>query len=418
MTVQPRPVVLTAFSASPASDPSAQGAAAWADRGLRVLALPGGTPPAGVDLCPAAAEATGQIRLVAALAAAAQLTGQGGTLVLTRPEVFPAIRSAGVVDYWRGLAGAVALMAERCALVETAGRADYAPDRGTVAALVLGPGRIAALQALLADCPTAAGLAFGTPAAWALLAAAVRHPRVGGRLTDSGVLLRPWQPAGDPEAALAPARADLARLTGLPKAHATPFSARLETLFAADCGQPEGPGLGLPRDRARAAFLALPVPPRPSAAAVALAHDCAAQAPWIGWRRRLSALAALAEAELAAPAPNLGRARAFFAVNPDPEAGFAQDLQAQLFCLAAARRAGRARPPREDRAALAALAAFAEGPRRRLAAARLFGDRLVGQGVFDPALLAYLVESCDTEDDLALMTEIAAHIRSPRHAAA
>ena len=348
-------------------------------------------------------------------------------VVLTEPDIFPAMRTAGAIGFFLSQSGgAVGLAREDCVALECAGIADFNPWRRGIDSFFLHPSRLPHVIAGLERCAAVDRICLGIPGSDMLLAAVIRDPRVGGRLADGGVLLH--ETHGSENGRLAELQhllPDFERLTGIAGRDAGKSAAAFEALVAADAAITAG--VDAPREMARALYFA-PVTLRPGLAAMNVAARLGALGPSIGWHLRLPAIAALAELEIAAPKADLGRAIEFFMINPDPQFRFYQRLQAILFCLACRMvRPDFRRPATDysetDRGAHAkALAAMMQSapqgtPLRRTQIAQLFGEDLLDLGTFNTRLFNFLVENCETDDERQLLTEIATTIRSIPHAA-
>ena len=350
-----------------------------------------------------------------------------GAVVVTEADIYPAIRTAGAIGFFLSQSGgAVGLTREDCVALECAGFADFNPWRRGIDTFCFLPGRLPHVIAGLERCAAVGRMCLGIPGSDLLLAAVIRDPRVGGRLADSGVLLHEIHPSDNGRLAeLQHYLPDLERLAGIAGRDAGQSSAAFEVLVAKDAAMTAG--IDAPREMARALYF-VPVTVRPGPAAMSVAARLGALGPSLGWHLRLPAIAALAEREIAAAAPDLGRAIEFLMINPDPQFRFYQRLQAILFCLFCRMARPDFRRPvtgysdaqRTVHAkALAALLQSApQGtPLRRTQVAQLFGADLLDLGVFNLRLFNFLVENCETDDERRLMTEIATTIRGIPHAA-
>ena len=322
----------------------------------------------------------------------------GGPALLVRPDVFPALRSAGALAFWAGLAPALALTSEECAVIEAHGFGDHQPNRQVLAAFVLGAKAITNILAVLAGGAVLQALTLRSPGWPHLLAAAIRNDRVAGAIIDSGVLLRET-PAAPPD--LAAVLADVLRLRGI----AAPCPAEAERVVLRLVDEECITASNL-RATARTLFFRAPVAARPAhPAANRIAHRLIVVAPWLCWTTSLPAIAALAQRELAVDPQGLGRAMRFFCANPDPHHRFSQVLVAILFCILCRQAPGAMIQP--PAAPASPLPASPPPPlTARLDAATRFGQQIIGQARFDHKAHAGLERSCLCVQERVLLDQI------------
>lgn len=330
--------------------------------------------------------------------------GWAGSLLLARPDLYPATRSAAVVDFWTGRAPAAGLAAETCASVESQGFAETRPEADGISAAAFRPGVLARVRERLAAAGPAARLCLGV-AGWDLpLAAAIVAE--GGMLAGSGLLLHEPHLWRRP----VPAAAEAWR------PHLVAMG-----LSAAEAGQPSLWFADMMRRGARSRLLARalyfrPAPQLrpPGAAAQAVAARLAALSPMVGWALLRPAIARLAERDIAAGRPDFLRAVTLFSINPDPEFLFTQRLLAVLYCrLCSQARPGpalttRYPPSNRHRASVTLITDRCppDSPHRRMEFAQLFGIELIDYGILNPRLYNYLVQSAERREEQAILAAI------------
>lgn len=328
----------------------------------------------------------------------------GGPALLVRPDVFPALRSAGALAFWAGLAPALALTSEDCAVIEAHGFGDHQPNRQALDAFVLGAKAITDILDVLAGGAVVQALTLRSPGWPHLLAAAIRNYRVAGAIIDSGVLLRET-PAAPPDLApdLAAVLADILRLRGI----AAPGPAEAERVVLRLVDEECITASDL-RATARTLFFRAPVAARPAhPAANRIAHRLIVVAPWLCWTTSLPAIAALAQRELAVDPQGLGRAMRFFCANPDPHHRFSQVLVAILFCILCRQAPGAMiASPAPRPVAAKASPPLLPPMTARLDAATRFGQQIIGQARFDHKAHAGLERSCLCVQERVLLDQI------------
>jgi len=340
----------------------------------------------------------------------------GGPAMLVNSDLFPAIRSAAALQHWANRAGALALTREECASPETHDFLVNRPYRGGLDAFLFSAEKLDLIIPALHDCAAAERMAFGIPGWDYLMGMLVRSPQIGGMIADSGMLLHESHAATyntmDEFAHYLP---DMARLTGLTLADPTSAAAQIAELIMRDCQKNTGISA-----IAKALYYQ---PPQDQAApgprATTIAQTLLDLSPALSWLLKGPAIARLAEREMASPRPSFSRASALFEVNPDPQYRFTQRLCATLFCLMCRNPGSWTLTTRYPEGNLHGkviriiLENCPEGsPMRRLEFAQIFGSEMIDHGIFNPRLYNYLVESCETDEERALLAAIWTNIRS------
>ena len=277
-------------------------------------------------------------------------------LLLTRPGVYPAMRTPDCIDHWLDIAPALALTTQTPGLLECYHFADHAPCHSQVDAFLLHPSQILSVAKALDDWPIAQDMCLGDAGWDLLLAAVIASPAIGGTILDSTTLLREVG-SGQP-----------------PERHAmTPFVPALRALGMAEAPDP----LGAAEDCARTiaahcanhkeqtaqikAFYFAAVPPIPAPPqSIAIAREMIEIVPWVGWNYDLTIMSSLAT-RIAQGGFGFDRIMACLINGPSPHHQISDTLLGMLIWARCQPRAARSLQPNYDTAP-----ALAQGQKQTL----------------------------------------------------
>jgi len=343
---------------------------------------------------------------------------EGAHVLLTAGDLFPAMVSAAAIADWAPDGHATALTAELCVTVETHRSEDRRPDRSQPAAFLLPPAARAALIAGLRASASGPDLGRDSPGWPALVTAILLGPAIGGTVRDSGLLLREMDTPPGLTAAHPALIDDLRQHLGIAADGPARMADRFRDHIRRICTAPGGPddaSTAPNREVMRALHLARPTLCDLERPAIrALVSALAAADPALALQGRLSVVADLAARALDQGDIGFAHAEAALAINPDPHHSTHQTLTAALFALRTARLRGAplpapVLPPGAFAEPLAAICARHQPAAfERRAVARLWARSLATGEGFAPDLFAYLMASCETPEQRALLTALRA----------
>jgi len=110
------------------------------------------------------------------------------SVIVVNADVYPALRSARVVEFWSRLAPAMAMTRMECVSITPGALRRADPYRGGLDAFHFAPGALEPAVERLAGYAVAERMAFGIPGWDYLLGGVIQSDAIGGRIMDSAVL--------------------------------------------------------------------------------------------------------------------------------------------------------------------------------------------------------------------------------------
>lgn len=338
-------------------------------------------------------------------------------ILLVNSDIFPALRSASIMDFWESSNGGLALTREECHAIGAHTFETRSPYRGGIDAFFMTQGALTQVLRCLSSHESAKRMAFGMPGWDYMIGAAFLSPQVGGAIMDSGVLLHlsHRESYGN--------MSEFAHYIGAMQsmgavresdasAAANEFSCRID----AEC-QKNTVLTAAARTIYFRPHLGQSANSRYAAGAKSALSSLVMKAPAMTSRYTKRGAAMLAERLAEDEAVTLAMALSFFVESPSRHMRFLQTLFATAFCL----RCGRSARPQvteiypagnQHAAALRnILTAHSEkAGERRNHVAKLFGAELIDRRIFNRRLYNYLILSCENDSERSLLIEIRANV--------
>lgn len=335
-------------------------------------------------------------------------------VVLANSDIFPAIRSSSITNYWAAHAPALALTREETHDLFSHDFDSESAYRGGLDIFFFQRDALAKINALLRKSPSSMRMAFGVPGWDFLLSACLLAPEVGGRIFDSHVMLhRTHKPTYGDMSEFAHYVPDLQRLGAVsnsaPSVAADEFAAVIER----ECRNQ--------RKSSRAARLLYYHRPHREPGSTNESEEfdrCWADMMRLAERLcdsyRKRAAASLYQRMAHDRTVSLDTALSLFCNSKSALFQFNQALFAIVFSLKAGRservQSFKQTYPEGNQHAAALRNIMKRhdenDPLRRYWIARLFGSELVDHGIFNPRLYNYLVLASENDCELELTREI------------
>lgn len=405
----------------------------WQQAGFQVLTLnvedeAKRLEKAGIDkseICVINATATGQqlfgrpVPRVKAAFDVMRAHPEAGHFILANADLYPAIRSATIVNLWEGVADCVAMTREETHSLEAHAYTDKAPYRGGLDAFFMTRNGLGRVFRTIITLKASERMCFGIPGWDFLLGAITLSPDVGGSILDGDVLLHEAHKTtyeGIDE--FSNYVDDMKKLKAVTSDDALQGAMEFAASIERNCEK-----------NARFSLAARRMFYTPSGGLVGERHAYAARsirrnlfslAPAIAPNYRMNSIAALLQSAERDDF-SFEAAKAAFVTSPSNHVRFLQVLLAIVFCMRC-ERAGRRKiavtsaAGRAHRLMLQHIVRDRSEPSgmRRLAIAELFGADVINGGVFSPLLFKYLCLSCGNDTERRLIREIGNQVKLER----
>jgi len=341
-------------------------------------------------------------------------------VILTNSDIYPAIRSGSIVDFWASHAQSLALSREDVYDLCAATFDASTPYRGGLDVFFFSLSALKKIELMLADNGSSERMAFGMPGWDYLLAALIISPEMGGKILDSGVLLhRLHTPTYGNMNEFSHYVPDLQRMGALkstePAVAAAEFAAAIEEQCRSNSGVSR--------------FAKLIYFRRPESSRGGEEHDAsfeelwtylASVAPFFEELYRKQSVSSLYKRLVEDKDLGLDAALSLFCTSQSALFQFSQVLYSILFTLHARHSVGASTfnssypSGNQHGAALRNILANHDenDPLRRVWLARLFGAELTGHGIFNPRIFQWLILSSESDLELNLVRAIEKFIRS------